>query len=225
MNSTIKMLTAVMSTMLVVGCASTKSEPTQYLDISIPSLNTEASATLGENLLMQAIGTYAETVTVEALDAYTADIPKTTVFYRTRNTNYFHSDEEGSVILNNGFGQPLSRQSFITYTPGDNKFCVGMMNCFSDKEATFTYSPEKLLKVQPNSFQQVIEYNGKSGDTLKFTYREFSNNLARGSFTTDFTMDLKEGNQFGYKGALIEVIDATNSQIKYKVLKNFNKKL
>jgi hypothetical protein len=41
----------------------------QYLDISNPEINKEASATLGEKLLMQATGYYAESITVEALDA------------------------------------------------------------------------------------------------------------------------------------------------------------
>lgn len=219
-----KAFTCVIGSLLLASCASTPSAPPmQYMDISNPEINTEASATLGENLLMQATGYYAESITVEALDAYTADIPNTTTFYRVGSRNYFESDQADTVILNNGYGSPLSRQKFIEYVPGENKFCVGLLNCFNDKEASFKYNPDKTLRIKKNSFQQVIEYNGKSGDTLRFTYREFSGDMARSAFTTDFTMDLKEGNQIGYKGAMIEVLDASNNVIKYKVLRNFNK--
>lgn len=221
----VKISTCIIGCLLLASCASTTPQkaPMQYLDISNPEINKEASATLGEKLLMQATGYYAESITIEALDAYSADIPNTTTFYRVGNGNYFESDNPDTVVLNNGYGNPLSRQKFIEYNPGENKFCVGLLNCFNDKESSFKYNPEKTLRIKPNSFQQVIEYNGKSGETLKFTYREFSGDLARSAFTTDFNMDLREGKQIGYKGAVIEVIEASNNVIKYRVIKNFNK--
>ena len=44
----------------------------------------------------------------------------------------------------------------------------------------------------------------------------------RESFSREFQVDLTEGNVAAYKGAIIEVIDATNVQIKYKVIRNFS---
>ena len=72
-----------------------------------------------------------------------------------------------------------------------------------------------------NSFQQTIEYAGKSDDILKFNYSEFTNGFARQAFTREFQVDLKEGNVAAYKGAIIEIVEATNVQIKYKVMRNF----
>ena len=72
-----------------------------------------------------------------------------------------------------------------------------------------------------NSFQQTIEYAGKSGSTLKFIYSEFNNNLSRDAFTREFTIDLDEGNVGAYKGAIFEVIEATNFSIKFKVIRHF----
>jgi len=74
----------------------------------------------------------------------------------------------------------------------------------------------------PNSFQQTLIYSGKVGNKLKIGYREFSGNLARPAFNNDVEYDLNESNLIGYKGARIEIIEATNEHIKYKVLKNFN---
>lgn len=129
------------------------------------------------------------------------------------------------MTINNGYGSPLFTQNTIYYDRKDNEICTKkfMGSCYDSSEMNFNYNPKKMFRIKPNSFQQVIEYNGKSDKTLRFSYREFSNNMARSSFTANFTMDLNESNKIGYKGALIEVIKATNSTIKYRVIKNFNK--
>ena len=72
-----------------------------------------------------------------------------------------------------------------------------------------------------DSFQQAIEYSGKSGDILTFIYSEFTEGFARQAFTRKFRVDLSEGNVGAYKGAVFEVIEATNAQIKYKILRHF----
>ncbi len=72
-----------------------------------------------------------------------------------------------------------------------------------------------------NSIQQVIEYSGRSGDILKFTYSEFSDGFARQAFTREFQVDLSGGSIAAYKGAVIEIESATNTSITYKVVRNF----
>jgi len=66
-----------------------------------------------------------------------------------------------------------------------------------------------------------LEYSGKSGSVLKFTYSEFIEGLARDAFTREFTVDLNEGNTGAYKGAVFEVLEATNANITYKIIRHF----
>ena len=74
-----------------------------------------------------------------------------------------------------------------------------------------------------DSLVKTIEYNGKSANTLKFTYREFSHNMARAAYTTDFTVDLSDGNQVvAYKGAKLKIVKADNSSINYTVVSGFD---
>uniref|UniRef100_UPI0040487247 hypothetical protein n=1 Tax=Rheinheimera sp. TaxID=1869214 RepID=UPI0040487247 len=208
---------------LAAGCASTpKTPPVQTKNYSIPEINTSVKVTLGERMLMQATGYYTDSITVQALDAYAADIPATTIFYRIPGSNAFQSIGKNTVVINNGYGAPLNYVNTIRFDDRADKFCIQSMLCYTSKEASFSHDPNKELRIEANSLQQVIEYNGKSGDTLKFTYREFSDSTARAAFTTDFTMDLNEGKEIGYKGAIISVEDASNSHITYRVLKNFN---
>lgn len=74
----------------------------------------------------------------------------------------------------------------------------------------------------PNVQQQFI-YNGRIDNYVKFTYREFSfGGYARDAFTQDVQYDLDEGNVIGFKGSRIEILEATNRQITYKLISHFN---
>lgn len=72
-----------------------------------------------------------------------------------------------------------------------------------------------------DSFQQTLLYSGRIGDKINISYREFSNNMARAAYSNDVEYDLSDSNVIGYKGALIEVIDADNQSITYKLIRNF----
>lgn len=207
-----------LSILLLSACAS-KIDYSAFEKVTVPPIEQEAVAYLGERMILEGRGYFTDSINIPGFDAYATDFRADT-YYRIPGTDKFKAYNE-SVTNNNGYGSPLNTQNWITYKPEKNEICVGLMTCYSASEMGAVYSSEKVFYAQANSFQQLIEYNGKSGSTLKFTYREFKDGMARGSFTTDFTIDLNDGNTFGYKGARFEVIDANNSQIKYKILKTF----
>ena len=81
---------------------------------------------------------------------------------------------------------------------------------------------------QKDKLQRQIEYVGKEGSVLNFLYTEsFRGSLdqpgyfARPASSRSFIVDLSEGKVGGFKGALFEVINATNAQITYKMLRHF----
>jgi hypothetical protein len=73
------------------------------------------------------------------------------------------------------------------------------------------------------SFNQQFIYGGKVGSNLKFTYREFIDDLSRPSFTQDVQYDLNDGNTIGFKGLKVEVVEVDNLKITYKVINHFNR--
>lgn len=90
---------------------------------------------------------------------------------------------------------------------------------------------EKTLQTEPaeyislnceNCFKKEFIYNGKSGNTIKFSYREYLEDLARPAYTQDLQYDLAESSVIGFKGLRIEVIKATNTNLVYKVIKSFD---
>ncbi len=92
--------------------------------------------------------------------------------------------------------------------------------CQSGVEVKFNKSKD-LQYEQSSHLQQTLLYSGRIGNRIRFSYREFSDGLARSSFTNDAEYDLSESRQIGYRGALIEVLDANNMRIRYRVLRNF----
>lgn len=81
----------------------------------------------------------------------------------------------------------------------------------------------KRPQLSDNSFQQTLIYNGKAGNKIDISYREISNNTSQTAFNNNVEYDLKTSHTIGYKGARIEVLQATNELIKYRVIRNFTK--
>lgn len=70
-------------------------------------------------------------------------------------------------------------------------------------------------------FKQEFIFNGRVDNSLKFIYREFNGDLARPSFTQEVQYDLNQSNIIGFKDLSIEILNATNQEIEYKVITPF----
>ena len=79
---------------------------------------------------------------------------------------------------------------------------------------------QKEVKDATNVKLELI-YNGRVGDAIKFIYREFNDGLARPSFTQEIQYDLSRSSIIGFKEARLEVIEATNTVIRYRVNNHF----
>ncbi|WP_342606379.1 hypothetical protein [Pantoea agglomerans] len=134
---------------------------------------------------------------------------------------YQNTQNPSAVTFTDVAGNPTLRLNYVAYDPVKNTVSPPGGYAYSSKEISITRLPEAIC-LQENSFVRTIEYNGNAGGVLKFTYREFSNDMARSAYTTDFTIDSSEGNTVTYKGARIKVVKADNSSITYTVLSGFD---
>lgn len=220
-SSLARMLAATLAAIVFLsGCASTPSVPIQ--DVSQPALNVSTSAYLGERLLMQAQGFYAPVVRINSLRGAFVRVNDEMFCQRERGAQSFYSFNGGAVTYLNFLGGRRANSNRVEFKADRGEVCFSDLwsGCFSAAEADFSFEASGLCS-QPNAMQRVIEYNGKSGDTLNFTYREFRGRRMDSQFTQNFTMDLNEGSVINYRGARIEVLTATNQQIDYRVLQNF----
>ncbi|HZX34966.1 MAG TPA: hypothetical protein VFF54_00540 [Thermodesulfobacteriota bacterium] len=76
---------------------------------------------------------------------------------------------------------------------------------------------QKTKIVEKGSSKKELLYQGKSGNTIRLMYREFYDGFARPAFQQDLTYDLAETKIIGFRKMTIEVIEATNSYIKFVV--------
>lgn len=71
-------------------------------------------------------------------------------------------------------------------------------------------------------YKQEFIFNGRVANNLKFIYREYVEDLARPSFTQELQYDLNESKIIGFKGMRLEVVNATNTNLDYKILSSFS---
>lgn len=103
-----------------------------------------------------------------------------------------------------------------------------MRVCFTEEEFRSkvpAFKETEMVVPRPNNLERVVEYTGRIGNKITFSYREYvdtvNGKFIRPAFTQDFTFDLSEGSEIGLKGARIKVLEATNTYIKYEVEKHF----
>ena len=71
------------------------------------------------------------------------------------------------------------------------------------------------------SFSQELIYSGKSGQTVKVLYRQFSSKMADHLPDQEMQYDLNTSHLIEVKGARLEVVQATDTSLTYKVLAPF----
>jgi hypothetical protein len=73
-------------------------------------------------------------------------------------------------------------------------------------------------------FRGELVYSGRSGNTVRFSYREFSNDLARPAFTQDLSYDLDAGDTVSFRGLTLRITEATNDHVIATVVRSLNNK-
>lgn len=144
--------------------------------------------------------------------------------YNTKNHDLYSKSSDSKF----GIAIPRNGENPIIYTTIDHDGIY--TNGFSDSGINFIKSQNKIEYIQTkviakeeDYFKQEFIYNGRIGNALKFIYREYVNDYARPAFTQDLQYDLSESKTIGFRGLRIQIINATNSKIEYKVLNYFEK--
>lgn len=213
----------------IVGCTSVKNNyMPEYVNISEPPLGSVNVKGVGDELLKQ--GKYREH------DAIKVSYPTYIGYWQTVYPGYFLKIGEdieniyyrvGGVRDQSGFIQRDGVSSRIErlMIKKTSQILCGILSetqvlCESNPTINFEYT--KVQIVSENAMQQTLIYNGRVGNKINVGYREYLGDFARSAFSNSVEYDLSESNRIGYKGALIEVMDATNQNIKYRVISNFN---
>lgn len=198
------------------------------LDVSEPPIGSISTKGVGEEMLKQGKFFMLDVLKVNepvkvGLGHYVIE-PGIFAFIGSDETSNYYKvgglgSESGTVTR--GIGQEYVS---VMLKRNSKELCVTTVHstyaCGTSSDTR--YSLIQRPTVFENSIQQTLIYNGKVGNKISIGYREFSNNVARPAFSNNVDYDLGESKVIGYRGAEIEILEATNRHIKFRLIKNFN---
>lgn len=199
--------------------------------LSIPSLNTVNTIEVGENLYQKINQQTFDTYTVKLLENTQAKLFNGG-YIITNNDNSLNEDllykwkNKNAMCFPSGYDSSLQRPIKICLVDDtdENNFSQAVYS-YKDKKypltnkAKYEIIPSKP-KYNKDSFKYEALYQGKKGNSIKISFREFRNDMARPAFTQDIDYELEKDDTtfIGFKGLRIQVLKATNMDITYKVL-------
>lgn len=220
-----KNLLLAVSTILVVSCSSVKyNYVPETNSFSVPALEKLTTRGLGEPLLDQGKATNREVFVVtnpSEISAYDIQPGKLIKVGEDEKAEYYTQSIQDGYTIYAGLivSSPALAATLIVKKSGE--YCISRPTDVT--VCGDVYGSKKLENVvSKESFRRTLIYSGRVGNKLKMSYREFSGEYARQAFNTEVEYDLEDGNEIGYAGARIEVVEATNTEITYKVLKHFS---
>lgn len=217
-----------LSALSLAGCATPNYSYVPVVqDISRPPLGSVNTVGVGEQMLVQ--GRFEERdalvldrdIQVGAIGTYTFTVGH---FLRVGGNGDVGFYNESPVSGSGRVQQGILADPFqvIEYNSATKQLCgvtiLNLKTCKRIEDARV----ERIAVQSTNSFQQTLIYSGRVGNKINIGYREFSGSVARPAFNNDVEYDLDASKIIGYMGAQIEVIRATNQDIEYRVIKNFN---
>jgi len=194
--------------------------------ISFPELGKVVTSNVGDEMLNQGVYTEMESLKVnsEIILGIFSNYSLQQGYYDKQgedrnNEFYMPAQGLGAGMVNRS--ALADHWKCVIYTKDGRE--IGIITIFNEaiKENARDVQRIKRPILSENSFQQTLLYSGKVGNKVKVGYREFSGPQARPAFSNDVDYDLDVSKVIGYKGARIEIIDATNESITYKVIQNF----
>ena len=225
--------------LLFCSCSSVKRVSQTRQNISLPEPNKVVSNELGETLIDKGFITTCPAFTIDDdVDAkhyggmqIKLGAGTYAAWWEDAKNVYYAPADANQIVLNHssqvkdwealGFSAGYAiRKEDNSLSPFIRVNLSFELVKFEDGKAP-SFKKGHYQEIGKPTFRQQLIYNGKIDNDLKFLYREFSNNFARAPFSQEVQYDLNESPIIGFKGARLEVVEATNRKIKYKVLANF----
>ena len=201
----------------------------QQFTENLPPANEEREVYLGDQMFFQRQGQYKDCFTPKFDDGVRLIMSDFNVVAnkpacKEKSDSKVYMPTYANSIQS---GSPYRYKLKLKKRKGKLKLCfvnTGKCPKRSLAKEDFDFSPAFIAT--SGSLSQEIEYAGKKGNVLTFEYIEAKEKLREDvedgrNIVKQFEVDLNEGSLGAYKGAVFEVIEATNAQIKYKIIRHF----
>lgn len=221
-----KIIAAIALAAALAGCAAPKfNYSPETKAFSEPDIGSIATANMGDKMLSQGISVRQDVIEVrDTFPLGFSYVIGSGIYVKT-------GDDEGAEYFSPKVGEnggKILRASILFDLPSslmlkrDGALCVITIASQFVCGKSGPIERKKVDSVTERTFQQTLIYSGKIGNKINIGYREFTSDIARMAFNNNVEYDLSESKTIGYKGAEIDIIEATNRAIKYRVVRNFN---
>ncbi|HKN05527.1 MAG TPA: hypothetical protein VJY31_16495 [Buttiauxella sp.] len=219
----------IISALLLTACTTpSRNYIPEVKQFSIPELNKNTTTYVGEDMVRQGVSSnidvahFPSPVGVGSVGTYTVAAGDYSKIGDDSKFEYFSVVESNTgltIPYRPMINDPAQSLQISKMT---KEVCV--VSVFGGKRCSdnVPFSKKQINSKQQASFQQTLIYNGKVGNKINISYREFSDGLARPSFSNDVEYDLSDSKTIRYKGAILDVLDANNQSITFQLTKNFN---
>lgn len=230
---------------LLTACMSSPIKMVQSTNrtvINYPALDVVVTKGLGERLVAKGIQTKGEAIEVTKDTQFNKSEGESSImtcavsvapgsffkkgYYEAKSTK---ADCYGPVpyrlTLSDGstnFNCPGNMNSGDICRDSDGKYFLAFLNAKIQLKQDYENIKvvDKVIEESDNFVQEIV-YNGRVGNNCKFIYREFSNDMARPAFTQEVQYDLSDSKIVGFKSLRLEIVNASNTEITYKLISNF----
>lgn len=243
-------LIVIALSLILMSCAIHTIEPpviNQWKDIetkSVPELNEVETREIGDNLYFEYIkrGTFIAGAITKSKAQGVIPTKNSSVSFEiasgTEGLLKEYKDTGYKALCMKGIGK--SSDAVVLFDSGkseticlidkdkNNVFEAARFDKFGNDYELASKVPYETVnrydeKLEFTSFRREILYQGVSKGTIKISYREYTNDIARPAFEQNVSYDLNSDGTalIAFKGARIHVFKATNVSIKYKVIEPF----
>jgi hypothetical protein len=221
---------------LVASCASFRPDISSFQYYSQPVIGVESVKGIGDTILFQAKGARTTVLTILEDIEIASSAPQNKV--KAFAGSYYRAGTWGDYIV----FEPLPKTGAKVTGPGvlftTEIYYFLVATSSGDIRVGYEYGqrievlPQSLPKescsqkddwvAAKGSLQQALIYAGKQGNTIRLAYNELVSNAVGAPFTVEVNYDLADSNIITYKEARIEVLEASNNNLRYRVLSGFN---
>jgi len=218
----------LMTATLLFGCATRELHQPKVTRFEVPEVGVVATAGLGDALLLK--GTLREYEAIylpQPVSVGSVVLPAGYYYMESamagnsssRTVEFFRPTEAAQLSLSSA-GVQVQQMLLMP----DRELCLQStpegVSC--QKNIQLERKAWSVADGSGSGFQQTLIYSGRVGSRINAVYRESTQGYARPAFDNRIEYDLSESNVVGYKGARLEVLEATNQLIRYRVLKHFD---
>ena len=218
---------------LLSGCVTAGRIETPVTEIDKPAVNEMAMAELGDPILEKGRYRVADAIILSSGTGWNETpllgprvmIPEGVMVARLRDDKYTYYYSSRTIAHDPIVGIDLPYANGAALRVGndgtDDVMGVSMpsgathaLDVVPDLEKT------RVTLLDATGYRRQLIYGGRSGDTLRFQYREAAG-PQQPQANQDFEWSLSDGNVVTFRGARIEVMDATNARLSYRILSSF----